>query len=96
MQYNFVLQQGGIMLSVRLSTEAEHELGLVAHLEHTTKTHIVREAIAEFLQKRKQKKQYTPYLLGHDLFGVYEGEESLSQEYKTRLDDMLHAKYDHH
>jgi len=31
--------------------------------------------------------------LGHDLFGVYDGDEELSSDYKNRLDKILDEKY---
>jgi metal-responsive CopG/Arc/MetJ family transcriptional regulator len=83
------------MLSVRLPGEIEKELTRVARLEETTKTQIVREAIVDFLSRRKKEQQNTPYRLGKDLFGVYEGEADLSQNYKNKLDDLLHEKYRH-
>ena len=83
------------MLSVRLPAKIERELTLVARYNHTTKTQIVRQAIADFLSRQKNEQQNTPYLLGRDLFGVYEGDEDLSQNYKNKLGNILHEKHRH-
>lgn len=83
------------MISLRLPFELEQELSTIAKLESTTKTQIVREAIIEFIANIKKKRTETPYTLGHDLFGVYDGDENLSSDYKNRLDDILNEKYSH-
>ena len=83
------------MISLRLPIELEQELNLIAKLELTTKTQIVREAIIEYIANLKKRRIQTPYSLGHDLFGVYEGDEELSSDYKNRLDKILDAKYNY-
>jgi predicted DNA-binding protein len=81
------------MISLRLPAELEQELNLIAKLELTTKTQIVRQAIIEYIANLKRKRDDTPYSLGHDLFGVYDGDEELSSDYKNRLDKILDEKY---
>jgi len=83
------------MLSVRLPIQVERELTRIAEFDHTTKTQIVRQAIMDFLSRRKQEQPNTPYLLGQDLFGVYAGDEDLSHNYKNKLNDFLHEKHRH-
>ncbi len=83
------------MISLRLPLELEQELTTIARLEATTKTHIVRQAIVEFVDKLKKQRGKSAYSLGEDLFGVYDGDVDLSSDYKNRLDDVLHAKYSH-
>jgi len=83
------------MISLRLPIELEQELNLIAKLELTTKTQIVREAIVEYIANLKKRRIQTPYSLGHDLFGVYDGDEELSSDYKNRLDKILNAKYNY-
>ena len=83
------------MISLRLPIELEQELSLIAKLELTTKTQIVREAIVEYIANLKKRRIQTPYSLGHDLFGVYDGDEELSSDYKNRLDKILNAKYNY-
>jgi predicted DNA-binding protein len=81
------------MISLRLPVELEQELNLIAKLELTTKTQIVRKAIIEYIANLKRKRADTPYSLGHDLFDVYDGDEELSSDYKNRLDKILDEKY---
>ena len=83
------------MLSVRLPKDIEQELATVANLEQTTKTKIVRDAIQFFLKNLKEKRKNTPYTLGKDLFGVYDGDTDLSENYKQRLDEILNEKHNH-
>jgi len=83
------------MISLRLPFELEQELTTIAKLQSTTKTQIVREAIIQFIANIKEKNTQTPYSLGHDLFGAYDGDENLSSDYKNRLDDILNEKYSH-
>ncbi len=73
----------------------EQELNTIAKLKSTTKIQIVREAIVEFIANLKKRKTQTPYNLGHDLFGVYDGDQNLSSNYKNRLDEILDEKYHH-
>lgn len=73
------------MISLRLPAELEQELSAIAKLESITKIQIVREAIVEYVDKQKYKRENTPYSLGQDLFGVYDGDENLSSDYKNRL-----------
>ena len=37
----------------------------------------------------KKRHTQTAYSLGHDLFGVYDGDEELSSDYKNRLVKIL-------
>ena len=83
------------MISLRLPLELEQELSNIARLESTTKTQIVREAIIEFIENLKKKRTQTPYALAHDLFGVYDGDENLSSDYKNKLDGILDEKHSH-
>ena len=81
------------MISLRLPMKLEQELSLIAKLELTTKTEIVREAIVEYIANIKKRRSDTPYSLGEDLFGVYEGDKELSSDYKNRLDKILDEKH---
>ena len=83
------------MLSVRLPTDIEQKLATVARLQQTTKTKIVREAILFFLKHLEKQRKNTPYTLGKDLFGVYDGEKNLSENYKQKLDEILNEKQNH-
>ena len=83
------------MISLRLPVELEQELSLIAKLELTTKTQIVREAIVEYIANLKKRRTDTPYSLGEDLFGVFEGEKELSSNYKNKFDEILNEKYHH-
>ncbi|MDQ7086077.1 MAG: hypothetical protein Q9M36_14710 [Sulfurovum sp.] len=83
------------MISLRLPYALEQELTTIAKLESSTKTQIVREAIVQFITNLKEQKTQTPYSLGNDLFGVYDGDENLSSDYKNRLDEILTEKHSH-
>jgi len=83
------------MISLRLPIELEQELNTIAKLELTTKTQIVRDAIIEYIANLKKRHTQTAYSLGHDLFGVYDGDEELSSDYKNRLDKILDEKYNY-
>ena len=83
------------MISLRLPVELEQELNSIAKLELTTKTQIVRDAIVEYIANLKKKRADTPYSLGQDLFGVYDGDKELSSDYKNRLDKILDEKYNY-
>lgn len=83
------------MLSIRLPYELEQELATIAKLEKSTKTKIVKEAIVSFLDNLKQKRETSAYTLGEDLFGVYEGDEDLSKNYKEKLFGILSEKHNH-
>ncbi len=41
----------------------------------------------------KQKRKNKPYVLGKDLFGIYEKDSNLSSNYKQKLDEILNKKY---
>lgn len=83
------------MVSILLPQEIEAELESVARQEHTTKTSLIKNAIAEFLDKWRQEEKITPYELGEDLFGVYEGDADLSTNVKTKIFETLNEKYPH-
>ncbi len=84
------------MLSIRLPKDLEQELDTISKLQQTTKTEIVKDAIKLFLENLKHKRKDTPYTLGEDLFGVYEGEKNSSLNYKEKLDEILNEKYSNH
>ncbi len=82
------------MISVQLSSEYELQLEHIAKREHRSFADIIQQALAQYFQKYETTA--TPYELGKDLFGQYgSGTGNLSQDYKTRLKERLHAKHAH-
>ncbi len=82
-----------IMTTVRLNDEVDSKLSLLKEIEKTTKTEIIKKAIAEYYLQHVQNK--TPYEAGEALFGKFGDENDLSQSYKTKLKDKLNAKHSH-
>jgi predicted DNA-binding protein len=83
------------MTSVRLPTDLERKLEIIARKKRTSKTNIIREALENlFTQEETEKDSYE---LGEEYFGKYgSGDGSLSTTYKTKLKEKLHGKYHSH
>jgi len=81
------------MTTVRLNDEIDIKLSALIELEKTTKSEIIKKAIAEYYESHYQNK--TPYELGESLFGKYGAEEDLSKTYKSKLMDKMNAKHSH-
>ena len=81
------------MTTVRLNDDIDIKLAMLIELEKTTKSEIIKKAISEYYESHYQER--TPYEIGEELFGKYGADEDLSQTYKTRLMDKLHAKHSH-
>lgn len=80
------------MLSVRLTKEIEYELERLAESKHTTKTDIVKEAVANYIAA--ERVQTNSYEAGKDLFGKYGSvTDEMSTTYKKRLKEKLNEKY---
>ena len=85
------------MLAVRLSEELEADLGRYAQALSRTKSDVVKEALALYLDAQKRKSETTPYQLGEELFGRYgSGDGDRSVTYKQRLRDKLRAPHRTH
>lgn len=83
------------MVSLRLPQELEAQLETVAKQQHTTKTTLIKNAIIAFLDKLKQQEQLSPYELGEDLFGAYDGDSDLSVQTKRKTFEALREKHPH-
>ncbi len=81
------------MTTVRLNHEIDNKLSLLKDIEKTTKTEIIKKAIAEYYLQHVQNK--TPYETGEALFGRFGSDKNLSQSYKAKLKDKLNAKHSH-
>ena len=83
------------MTSVRLPTDLERKLEMVARKKRTSKTNIIREALENlFTQEEIEKDSYE---LGEEYFGKYgSGDGSLSTTYKNKLKEKLNVKYYSH
>lgn len=80
------------MLSIRLSQELEQQLQQVTEQRNSTKTQVVREALAYYFAALEEE-QPTPYALGEALFGKYaSGHTDNSVAYKQKLKEKLSAK----
>lgn len=83
------------MTSVRLPTDLERKLEMIARKKRTSKTNIIREALENlFTQEEIEKDSYE---LGEEYFGKYgSGDGSLSTTYKNKLKEKLNVKYYSH
>jgi Arc/MetJ-type ribon-helix-helix transcriptional regulator len=83
------------MTSVRLPTDLERKLEMVARKKRTSKTNVIREALENlFTQEETEKDSYE---LGEEYFGKYgSGDGSLSTTYKNKLKEKLNVKYHSH
>ena len=83
------------MTSVRLPTDLERKLEMVARKKRTSKTNVIREALENlFTQEETEQDSYE---LGEEYFGKYgSGDGSLSTTYKNKLKEKLHGKYHSH
>jgi hypothetical protein len=80
------------MISLRINEETEDQLNAIARYENTSKTEIVKRALALYVAE--YTKQQRPYELGSDLFGLHgSGDGNLSVNYKDALKAKLHAKH---
>jgi predicted DNA-binding protein len=81
------------MLNVRIDKELKDKLDFISKREGVSKSKIVKEALTKHLQSLEPA--LSSFELGKDLFGVADGDENLSVEYKDRLKAKLHAKHAH-
>ena len=81
------------MTTVRLNNDIDNKLSILTEVENTTKTEIIKKAIAEYYTQHLQNK--TPYELGETLFGKYGGDRDLSKTYKSKLKEKMNAKHAH-
>ncbi|MEN6321367.1 CopG-like domain-containing protein DNA-binding [uncultured spirochete] len=83
------------MTSVRLPTDLERKLEMIARKKRTSKTNVIREALETlFTQEETEKDSYE---LGKEYFGKYgSGDGSLSTTYKNKLKEKLNVKYHSH
>ncbi|EEZ80295.1 MAG: CopG family transcriptional regulator [Candidatus Thioglobus sp.] len=78
------------MLTVRLDSELEAKVGIVAKNMHVSKSELVRRSLVEFV---KNTPKLSPWQLGKELFGKYESENSdLSQNRKILIKSKISAK----
>ncbi len=82
------------MTSIRLPSDVETKLAAIAKSEKTTKSDIIKKALASYLESYFITT--SPYELGKDLFGNYgSGQSILSTEYKKMIKEKIHAKHSH-
>ena len=79
------------MFSVRLPSDLEKKINILAEKKRLNKSEIVREALQEYITKDETEEQ--PYALGKDLFGLHSsGDGNLSETYKKRIKEKIRAK----
>jgi len=82
------------MVTIRLPEEMEAQLQALTQIENSTKTEIIKNALAGYLDKHLQEK--SAYELGKDLFGRFSsGDGDRSVTYKQRIKKLLHEKHTH-
>ncbi len=82
------------MLNVRLDKDTEKKLRDYAEQNATSKSSIVKEALAMYFSKTNQKQ--TSFDLGADLFGpASSGQSDLSKTYKSKLKKKINEKHAH-
>ena len=81
------------MTTVRLDDDINNKLSALKEVEKTTKTEIIKKAIAEYYEQHIAKK--SPFEIGKDLFGRYGSGPNLSQSYKKKLKEKLNEKHTH-
>ena len=80
------------MTTIRLPEETEQELERLARQKNVSRSHIIKEALAAYMEK--ENKYNTPFETGSRLFGRYaSGETTRSQTYKTRIREKLREKH---
>jgi predicted DNA-binding protein len=83
------------MTSVRLPTDLEHKLAMIARKKRTSKTNVIREALEKLFTQEDTEQD--SYALGEEYFGKYgSGDGSLSTTYKHKLKEKLNVKYHSH
>ncbi len=79
------------MTSIRLNKELENSLGQLSEKEGVSKSDIIREALAEYLERKNIEA--TPWELGENIFGKYgSGRNDLSVNRKKILREKIRDK----
>jgi Arc/MetJ-type ribon-helix-helix transcriptional regulator len=79
------------MKSVRLPKKLEQELDALASSTDRSHSHIIREALVEYIAREKRSLQ--PYETGRNLFGKRgSGETDRSISYKSRIKKKISEK----
>jgi predicted DNA-binding protein len=79
------------MFSVRLPEELEKKLNILSKEKNTTKSEIVKEALAQYIAVNSEK--LVSYDLGKEFFGRYgSGDDNRSETYKKKLKEKFHEK----
>jgi RHH-type transcriptional regulator, rel operon repressor / antitoxin RelB len=82
-------------ISLRLNGVIDRELEKIAAAEGTSKSHLVRSLILDFVKKKSRHR--TPWESGKDVFGRYgSGKGNLSRDRKAIFKEKLRAKKSHH
>jgi predicted DNA-binding protein len=82
------------ILNVRLDEDTEKKLSEYSSQMNTTKSSVVKEALAMYFTKEESKQ--LPFALGQDLFGAASsGSSDTSTTYKSKLKDKLREKHTH-
>jgi len=80
------------MITVRLPSEIQQKLEVLAKSKNKSKSEIIREALVLFMFKEETEKD--SYELGKEYFGKYgSGDGSLSTSYKKKIKGRLDAKH---
>lgn len=80
------------MLSVRLDEATEQRLSEVCRQLGRTKSEVVKESLAEWLERLSPKPD--PYELGKDLFGRLRPSELPEDPLKREIWEQIHARHD--
>ena len=79
------------MISLRLPRDMERKLDSVARSEGRTRSDVLKDSIALYLERHSAS---TPYELGKDLFGLVTGPADLASTRKSRVRARLQEKHE--
>jgi predicted DNA-binding protein len=83
------------MTTIRLPSNIEKQLDLIAKYEHKTKSDIIKKALIEYLMKINNNESFA-YEIGKDFFGKYgSGESERSMNYKKIIKEKISGKINH-
>lgn len=83
------------MTTVRLPSDIEAKLTILAEKKHKSKSDLIKEALDYLFYKEEIEKD--SYQIGEDYFGQYgSGTGDLSVTYKQRIKDKINDKINSH
>ena len=97
LQYQSMEAEAALRINARLDEETARKMQALLDQQSSTQTEIIKQAIDLYFEERMARKALdVKSLLESDFIGSLSAQDTLSEDYKSLVNEVIDAKYPDH